>query len=92
MKAVPGRGPFIVTTVACRVKQFPYERLRHHSGNGIAVFQKPNERPPKWDARNVGARAVDRIDDPDMPGPGSLGTKLLAKKAVFRKFRPDQTA
>src|SRR5206468_523388 len=67
--------------------------LRHHAGNGVSVDGEPDQRPPYRQAGNEGARAIDRVDHPDMPARNVLAAVLLAENAmvgILRRYqRPD---
>ena len=83
---------FIPGLAADRVEQFADEGLRHHAGHGVAFVGQPDQRAPERDAGDEGARAVDRVDDPDMVARHVLRTELLAKYAVAGMLGADQRA
>ena len=89
--ACPARA-LVPGGLAGRVEQFADEGLRHHAGHRVALVRQPDQRAPERDAGDEGARAVDRIDDPDMVARRVLGAELLAEYAVAGILGPDQRA
>ena len=68
------------------------EGLVHHAVDRHAIARQPDQRAPNRDARDEGARAVDRIEHPDIFRVGVLAAEFLAEHAMGRELPLDHVA